>query len=339
MRRWLIAASLAWTASAPAFAQDTTFRVNVSLVRILATVKDRTGQLIGTLAKEDFAIFDNGAPQQVAVFEHHTEQPLSIALLVDTSGSTAKELKYETDSVVKFLKALFGEGNPDDTVEFLTFNYAITKQNNFTHNALSIERSLKQLKGEAGTSLYDAIFWAARDLESREGRKVIVVVTDGGDTTSTRDFKSAVEAAQMADAVIYPVLVMPITNDAGRNIGGENALTTMSQWTGGRVFTPAVGAQLDQAFAEIIKDLRTQYLLGFYPKDVPLTKERFHRLEVRVRRADLQVSARNGYYGESEGHPSSESKVSVDPRPNAGRSKSDSKTRRQERLASPRNDF
>jgi Ca-activated chloride channel homolog len=258
-------------------------------------------------------------------------------LLVDTSGSTAKELKYETDSVVRFLKALFSEGNPDDTVSLYTFNYAIVQERNYTHNALSIERALRTLKGEAGTSMYDAIFWAAKDLENRQGRKVIVMVTDGGDTTSSKDFHAAVSAAQLADAVIYPVLVVPIPNEAGRNVGGENALTTMAQWTGGRVFSPTVGAALDQAFTDIIRELRTQYLLAFYPKDVPLTKDRFHRLEIKVRRPDLRVTARNGYYGESEGKAGSDSRLSVPEQ--SSRRKSDSQTRRKEWFASPRDDF
>jgi Ca-activated chloride channel family protein len=335
MRRWLTAASLTAGLAALVLAQ-TTIRVNVNLVRVLTTVRNSSGDLIGNLKKEDFTIYDNGVAQQVAVFEHHTEQPLSIALLVDTSGSTAKDLKYETDSVVRFLKALFSEGNPDDSVELLTFNYQIIRQNNFTHNASSIERSLRTLKGEAGTSLYDAVYWSAKDLEYREGRKVIVVVTDGGDTTSRKDFHAAVSAAQLADAVIYPVLVVPIANEAGRNVGGENALTTMAQWTGGRVFAPTIGAALDQAFADIIRDLRTQYLLGFYPKDVPPAKDRFHRLEVKVSRPDLRVSARNGYYGESQGNSGADARISVAPEGSTGRSKSDPQTRRKEQLASPR---
>jgi Ca-activated chloride channel family protein len=313
--------------------------VNVNLVHILATVKNPAGDLVGTLGKDDFTIYDNGVAQQVAVFEHHSDQPLSIALLVDTSGSTAKDLKFETDSVVRFLKALFAEGNPNDALELLTFNYQIIRQNNFTHNAASIERSLRTLKGEAGTSLYDAVYWAAKDLEYREGRKVVVIVTDGGDTTSQKDFHAAVSAAQVADAVIYPLLVVPITNEAGRNIGGENALTTMAQWTGGRVFAPTVGAALDQAFTDIIKDLRTQYFLGFYPKDVPLTKDRFHRLEVKVRRPDLRVTARNGYYGDSQGKSGADSRISVAPDGSTRRSQSDSQTRRKDQLASPRGNF
>ena len=281
-------------------AQDTTFHVDVNLVRVLATVKDSSGRLIGALGKDDFTVSDNGAPQQVAVFERQTEQPLLVSLLIDNSGSTAKDLKYEVESVNRFLRALFAEGNPKDALALYSFNYEVRKLTHFTRNHATIERALRGIKGEAGTSLYDAIWWSARELEDRDGRKVIVVVTDGGDTTSAKDFHAALKAAQMADAVIYSILVMPITNDAGRNIGGENALTTLGLRTGGRVFAPNLGPGIDKAFADILKELRTQYLLGFYPKNVPLTADPFHKLEIKVRGNDLHVSARNGYYGETE---------------------------------------
>lgn len=298
-----------------AAAGQNVIRVDVNLVRILATVKNDAGEMVGTLAREDFEIYDNGVRQQAAIFEHHTGQPLSIGVLVDTSGSTAKELRYETESVSRFLKALFAEGSPQDMVAFYSFNWQVARLNYFTHNHTSVEHSLKNLKAEAGTSLYDAIYLAARDLESREGRHVMIIVTDGGDTTSSKDFHAALEAAQLADAVIYPVLVMPITSDAGRNIGGENALTTMAMATGGRVFAPSVGPELDRAFADILRDLRTQYLLGYYPRDVPPSENRFHKIEVRVRRPELRVLARNGYYGGSQGDAgaSGAARISVTP--------------------------
>jgi len=300
--------------AAAACAQQPVIRVSVTLVRILATVKDPQGQLVGSLEKPDFEVYDNGVRQEIAVFERRTEQPLSIALLVDISGSTAKELKYEVDSATRFLKALLFEGNERDTVALYSFNYEVRRPNFFTHNYGPLEKSLRMLRADAGTSLYDAIYLAGQDLEDREGRKVMVIVTDGGDTTSRSKFHDAVEAAQLADAVIYPILVVPITNDAGRNVGGENALTTLAAWTGGRVFTPSVGAALDTAFEDIIKELRTQYLLAYYPKGVPLTKERFHRLEVRLRRPELRVLSRNGYYGEAEGDSgSSGARISVSP--------------------------
>ncbi|MFN7997367.1 MAG: VWA domain-containing protein [Bryobacteraceae bacterium] len=289
-------------------------KVDVRLVRVVATVKNAAGELVGALSKDDFEVFDNGAKQQISVFERQTDQPLSIAMMVDASGSTAKDLKFEVDSVVRFLKALFAEGNPQDAVALYSFNYQVTRHNFFTHNHAPLEHSLRLIHGEAGTSLYDAIYLASHDLEQREGRKVMVIVTDGGDTTSIKDFHAALESAQLANTVIYPILVVPITNDAGRNVGGENALTTIAAGTGGRVFVPTLGDALDSAFSDIIKDLRTQYLLGYYPKDVPLTKNRFHRLQVRVRPKDLRVIARNGYYGETEDDSgSARPKISVAP--------------------------
>ena len=147
--------------------------------------------------------------------------------------------------------------------------------------------------------MYDAIFLASRELEYRNGRHVMVLVTDGGDTTSSKDYHEALESAQLADTIMYPILVVPITNDAGRNVGGENALTTLAAGTGGRVFTPNLGAQLDRAFDDIITELRTQYLIGFYPKNVPPGKDRFHTLKVTVQGRNLRVSTRSGYYGEA----------------------------------------
>jgi len=279
----------------------TTIRVNVNLVHAIATVKNKSGELVGALQKEDFEVYDNGSHQEIAVFERTTSQPLSIALLVDVSGSTAKELKYEGDAASRFLKSLLTEGNPDDVVALYTFNYEVVRVKNFTHDYKSLESKLKMLHGEAGTAVYDAMYLAARDLEPRDGRKVIVVVTDGGDTFSKSTLKDALQEAQLADAVIYPVVVLPITNDAGRNIGGENALKYIADGTGGRAQYPAVGGELDRAFADIVTELRTQYLIGFYPQNVPLTKSPFHKLEVRVKRPELQVSARNGYYGDVEG--------------------------------------
>lgn len=288
-----------------AIAQEGTavFSTNVQLVRILATVKDQNGVLVGSLEKNNFEVRDNGALQQIAIFERQTEQPLSIAILIDASGSTAKDLKYETDSVTRFVRAVMRSGNTGDAVALYSFNWQIVKQTGFTRDPAAVERRLRELQGEAGTSMYDAILLAARDIEDRPGRKVLVIVTDGGDTLSKTTFQRAAEATQLADAVIYPVLVIPVINDAGRNTGGENALTTLAQHTGGQVFAPTVGAEMDKAFDGILRDLRTQYLLAFYPKDVPLTRDRFHVLSVTAfglaSSPAWHVAARSGYYGEA----------------------------------------
>ncbi|MBI4874436.1 MAG: VWA domain-containing protein [Acidobacteria bacterium] len=296
----LIAAAVLVPLAGLLFPQDPVIRVEVRLVRLLVTVKDAAGQLIGSLDKSDFHIQDTGVRQDLAVFERHTEQPLQISLLVDISASTAKDLRYETESVARFLKAVFREGNPGDEVALYAFNYNVTRRSGFTRRLERLERELKQLKAEGSTALYDAIYLAGRDLEERGGRHVMVVVTDGGDTDSAKRFQDALKAAHRADAVFYSILVMPILNDAGRNIGGENALATLAAGTGGRVFYPSLGPGLDQAFDEILKDLRTQYLLAFYPRNVPPAKDGFHPLRISLSRPGLRAVARNGYYGDSD---------------------------------------
>ncbi len=292
---WLGAIALAGVA----FSQTSVFKVDVQLVRVLATVKDLNGRLIANLDKPDFQINDNGVPQQIAVFEHHSETPLSVAFMVDTSGSTAKDLKYEVNSSGRFMRSLFREGNTDDRLSLYSFNWEVVEQQRYTRNMPSLEKAMKNFKAEAGTSMYDAIRFGARSLEERDGRHVMVMVTDGGDTVSSTTYPQALADLHRADAVFYAILVMPITNDAGRNIGGENALTTLAESTGGKVFVPAVGPALDAAFDDILRELRTQYLIGYYPKNIPLTKNRFHTLQVSTRQKNLRVVTRNGYYGES----------------------------------------
>ena len=283
----------------PIPAQQSTFKVDVRLVRLLVTVKDTAGRLVGTLNKADFTVFDNGVQQDISAFERRTEQPLSIAVLVDTSASTGIELKYELDSVARFLRAVLREGNTEDAVALYSFNWQVTLHSSYTRRIARLEGALKQLKSEGGTSLYDAIYLASGDLEMRDGRHVIVMVTDGGDTTSSKGFHDALQSAQLADIVLYPVVVIPITNEAGRNTGGEHALTTLAAGTGGRIFLPAPGAELDTAFDDILRELRTQYLVGFYPR-TPATKNRFHSVKVNLTLPGLRAITRNGYYGDLE---------------------------------------
>jgi len=147
--------------------------------------------------------------------------------------------------------------------------------------------------------MYDAIVLASEGLGDRDGRRVMVVITDGGDTTSYRNYHDALRATHDADAVLYAIVVVPITNDAGRNTGGENALTQISRSTGGRAFFPAAGPTLDRALSDILRDLRTQYLLGYYPKELPRAQDRFRRVSVTLGRADLRASTRDGYYGDN----------------------------------------
>ena len=217
--------------------------------------------------------------------------------MIDTSGSTAKDFKYETVSLTRFLNALVKEGNPDDAASLYSFNDEVTLLHSFTRRLGRLEDSLRPLKADAGTSLYDAIYLSSSALRDRDGRHVIVVVTDGGDTTSSKRYADALAAAQKADAVFYPIVVVPITNPAGRNLGGEHALETLAQSTGGRSFYPTVN-ELDRTFADILRELRTQYLIGYYPRGPAAGDGKYHRVRLEIpQRPDLHISSRAGYYG------------------------------------------
>ena len=280
----------------PVAEEPPTFSVKVNLVRLLVSVRNASGVLLTNLNKEDFRVLDTGAPQEIALFERNTSVPLSVAILIDTSGSTQKDLHYEVDSVLKFIPTLLGAGNPEDAFALFSFNWRTSLEVDFSRNQKRAEKALHALRGEGGTSLYDAIYLASDSLASREGRHVMVIVTDGGDTTSYKHYGDALEAAQRADAVMYPVVVVPIEADAGRNLGGEHALATLAASTGGRIFNPDGFDQLDAAFADILQELRTQYLIGFYPRTVREQPRLFHRVKVELRDPGLRVNARSGYY-------------------------------------------
>lgn len=272
------------------------FSVKVNLVRLLVSVRNSAGALITNLEKQDFRVLDSGVPQELSVFERNTSLPLSVAVMIDTSGSTEKDLHYEVESILRFIPTLLNAGNPQDMFALFSFNWRTSLESDFSRSYKRAERALHALRGEGGTSLYDAIYLASDTLADREGRHVMVVVTDGGDTTSYKKYPDALAALQRADVVIYPVVVIPIQSDAGRNTGGEHALATLAASTGGRIFYPEGFDELDAAFADILRELRTQYMLGFYPRNVVEQPRRYHPVKVEVPNAPVRISARSGYY-------------------------------------------
>jgi Ca-activated chloride channel family protein len=266
-------------------------------VSSLITVKDARGGTIGGLERDDFTVLAAGVPQQIAIFERQTDRRLSVVMLFDVSPSVAKERKFEQEAALRFLRALLGTGsNPADRVAVHRFSDFVDEAQAFTSSLARLEKAVTSSHRRGGTSVYDALYLAAHTLEKRQGRKVIVILTDGGDTTSTTSFHQAQEACQLADAVIYSIVLVPIISDSGRNLGGENALKTLSANTGGLAFVQDGPARLDESFRQIERDLRTQYLVAFYPRGLPSSKDRFRRIDLRVNRPGLRVLARSGYY-------------------------------------------
>ena len=176
----------------------------------------------------------------------------------------------------------------------------MTERTGFTNKVSQIDRGLDQLRGGDATALYDAIYLGCKSLGRLEGRKVMVLVSDGGDTAKNTTYADALEQALRNEVMIYSLIDVPIEASAGRDLGGEHALITLAEQTGGKSFYVNDGG-LDKAFARVSDDLRTQYLLGYYPwRQAPGTN--FHRVQVTIPRAsaqDFNISHRTGYYADS----------------------------------------
>ena len=274
------------------------FTADVRLVSLPVTVKDARGAPLGDLDRKDFEILEEGDRRDLAVFERRTDRPLSVALMLDASLSTAIELRYERESAARFLARLLGPGaHAEDRAAILSFSADVDLLQGFTRDQKALERALGMVRPRTGTSVYDALQLASGALSRREGRRVIVAITDGGDTTSRLRFADALRAAHDAEVAIYPLIVLPIQSDAGRNRGGEHALITLADKTGGETFVQHGTTDLDASFGAILRALRTQYLLGFYPRREGLqAREVFRSVEIRVKREGAAVYARDGYY-------------------------------------------
>ena len=297
MRALLSVCLLLASSAAAQEAGEVTFSSDVSLVNVLVTVKDAAGAPIGGLEAENFSVLDNGEPREIRVFEPRTDRPLSIVMLVDASLSTGIQLEYEKASGKRFAANLFGDGShPDDRMAVMKFSEGVDLLADFTRSEKTIGRGLDRLKAQTGTSLYDGVLLASEELEQRSGRHVIILITDGGDTTSYSTYRQALEAAHAADAVIYALTVLPVKADAGRNLGGERTIELLARNTGGVSFVEVGEEALNRAFDEILKNLRTQYLIGYYPPQHDDPKTRFRRIEVQVDRQETKVLARAGYY-------------------------------------------
>jgi Ca-activated chloride channel homolog len=277
--------------------QGPTFRVNVRLVNVFTTVTDTHGTPIANLTKDDFRVLEDGVPQSVSVFDRESELPLSIVLAIDTSQSTLREFKLEVASARKFVHSIM---RPVDRLSVFQVTENVDQVVPFTADIQRIQHGIDRLQVGAGTSLYDAIFLASDALMDRQGRKVLVLITDGGDTTSRADYNRALKRAQQAEAIVYSIIVVPVEADAGRNTGGEHALIQISHDTGGKHYYADSLGELDDAFRQISDELRTQYLLAYYPSR-PVADSPFRRIEVQlVKKPEeaktYKVRHRAGYY-------------------------------------------
>jgi Ca-activated chloride channel homolog len=280
-----------------------TIKVETRLVNVALNVVDDKGSPVGGLERDDFAIFEDGKPQKIAVFEKETATPLSIVLAIDTSESVMTSERLEKEAAKHFVNALLREQDELDLIEFSDVVREIVP---FTNQKKRIEIGINQVQQGDATALYDAVYLASERLAGTSAadgrRRVLVLITDGGDTVKGSKYTQAMEQAQRAGALVYAIIIVPIYADAGRNTAGEHALIQMAQDTGGKYYYVVDPKDLEPAFRHVSDDLRTQYLLGYYAprrgKD-----DSYRTIKVRMADAALQgkydLRYRAGYYADA----------------------------------------
>lgn len=241
-----------------------TIKVNVNLVNVLVSVLDEQKRPAPDLSVEAFQVVEEGVPQKISFFESETKWPLDIALMIDASLSAHMDMQYERSAASHFIQQVL---RPDDRMSVFSFDETVTQRSMFTNQVHVLEDAVAKIPDGAGTSIYDAILLGSQSLAKRGGdhRRVIVMLTDGGETTSRADFETARRAAVRGDVLLYTILIRPLPGENGRNTAGEHALQTITETTGGAMFFPEKAEELPVIFDRIDAELRTQYRLGYYP--------------------------------------------------------------------------
>ena len=242
-----------------------TLKVNVNLVTVLVSVLDEHNRPAPDLPIGAFEVLEEGVPQKIDVFESETQQPLDIALMIDASLSAHIEKATEQEAAAHFIQQVL---RSEDRLSVFAFDENVRQlPPYFSDKISSLQDAVHKIPDGAGTSIYDAVALGSEALQKRRGerRRVIVMVTDAGETTSRYDFEGARKAALRAGILLYTVVIRSVRSENGRNTAGEHALETITESTGGAMFFPESPEELPRIFDRINSELRTQYRLAYYP--------------------------------------------------------------------------
>jgi VWFA-related protein len=296
-----------------------TLKVNVEVVQLFFNVKDKHGALIPSLTKTDFDIFEDGKPQTIKYFKAESDLPLTLGILIDSSGSQQRVLEMEKEVGGSFLENIL---RPKDEAFVISFDVDINLLQDFTNSTSRLRKALNTAKinigggvgcaqgpmgpqgpipcsssGPRGTALYDAVYLASHDELSHEvGRKAMILLTDGEDQGSKLKIKDAIEAAQKADAICYVLLIADRGFYGFGGYSGDSAMKKLTAETGGRVIE--VGNKIDklrQAFDQISQELRSQYNIGYTPTN-NVRDGSFRKVEIKTKQSEYKIQARSGYY-------------------------------------------
>jgi VWFA-related protein len=298
-----------------------TLKVNVNIVQLFFNVKDKHGALMPNLTKDDFEIYEDGQKQTLKYFTAESNLPLTIGMLIDSSGSQLRVLDMEKEVGGAFLRQILTD---KDEAYVMDFNIDASLVQDFTRDVRRLQKALNSVKINSGvtiptlpgagggpvptaqspgTVLYDAVYLSAHDMLSKEvGRKAMVLLTDGEDEGSRLKIRDAIEAAQKADAIVYVLLCADrgMYSSMGMGYGGEGEMRKLTEASGGRVIN--VGNKFDKlrdAFDQIAAELRSQYNIGYTPTNTKLDGG-YRKLEIKNKQG-YKIQARAGYYAGRKG--------------------------------------
>ncbi|MGB7190951.1 MAG: VWA domain-containing protein [Acidobacteriaceae bacterium] len=299
---------------------EVTFKVNSSLVSLFFTARDKHNGLVPTLSRSDCSVSEDKQPQTIKDFTAETDLPLTLGILLDTSGSQQTVLPLEQQAGGRFLHQIL---RPKDEAFVVTFDVDVDLAQDFTNNVDALSRALDKAtintaggngaggipgigqgpfptQGDPkGTLLYDAVAEASKDkLSTETGRKALILLTDGEDLGSITKPNGAIEAAQKANAIVYVILIADRWGyyNSGMMYTGSSQMKRLADATGGRVIDVGNnGRKLEDAFDEIQRELRTQYLVSYVPKDKDLDGG-FRKVDIQCKGDGLKIQARKGYY-------------------------------------------
>jgi VWFA-related protein len=294
-----------------------TLKVNVNVVQLFFNVKDKKGGLIPSLTKGDFQLLEDGKPETIKYFAAESDLPLTLGILIDSSGSQQRVLEMEKEVGANFLAEIL---RPKDMAFVISFDVDSNLLQDFTNSSRRLREALNSARINAppsscgglpgagggplpcssnpkGTVLYDTVYLAAHDQLAKEvGRKAMILLTDGEDQGSQLKINDAIEAAQKADSICYVLLIADRGFYGFGGYSGDREMKKLASETGGRVID--VGNKVDklkEAFDQIAQELRSQYNIGYTPTNAALDGS-FRRVEIHTTRKDYKIQARSGYY-------------------------------------------
>jgi VWFA-related protein len=288
----LTAASTIYAAQEPS---QLTLKVGVDLVNVLFTVTDRQGRLVSGLSRTDFNVEKDGQKQDILHFSSDNELPLTLAIVIDTSPSVQPVFRAERRTAISFLRSIMRR---KDLALVIGFDRSVTLMTDLTESPRRLVAAINDLDIGGGTSLYDAVYLAAHDkLTSESGRKAIILISDGEDTSSQLHLKDAIVAAHQSDSVVYSIYNSVRGRSNPRK--GRSTLRTLSQETGGSVFELDREINFQPIFDQISRELRSQYSIGY--KSTNMNRDgRYRQIRIIPRSSRFRIQARKGYYAPRE---------------------------------------